>query len=233
MNTPKTLTPEMMAELATNVRLCREVNYSHTCCDSRGSFLHFMTLYNGGRYITTPEQKAEAETQYKINQAFALQSIGNRLVFVGMGCDYTARYEDDVCNHRIRTEIINPEGRRFFIEVGTGRGENMRIDFVVDRDQEKEYEIKAAEYRQKIEDAGGFWKIGKGHPIYDKYQEYMSQPYYWYKKDLWFSLNVKYTRENVLKLVNKLFDCHFTEMEVDYCHLTTEMYSSISPVSHQ
>jgi len=105
----------------------------------------------------------------------------------------------------------------------------MHITHVVDRDQEDEYNLKAQEYRNKIEQAGGFWKIGKGHPLYENYQIYMGQPYYWYKKDDWFSLNAKFTYANVLKLVNNLFDCNFTEMAVDYYHLNTDDYVSTSP----
>jgi hypothetical protein len=186
-------------------------------------------MYGGKRYKTTQEQKDKAAELYAINKAEAIKAVGNKLVFVGMGSFYESRYDDDVCNHRIRTEIVNPQGRRFFIEVGRGRGDIMHIDFVIDRDQEREYDEQAQKYRAKIEANGGFWKIHKGHHLRDQYDKYMGQPYYWYKREQWESLNVQYTKANVIKLVNSLFDCHFTEMEVDYDHLTTEDYASISP----
>jgi hypothetical protein len=220
---------ELFNQLGENKKFTREVNYAHGVCDQYSNLLYYCTMYEGKRYKTTLEQKKQAEKLYNINVKNAVENIGNKLMFVGMGMTYNARYENDVCNHRIRTEIKNTKGRRFFIEVGTWGDELMRIDFVIDRDQENEYTEKAKEYREKIEKAGGFWKIGKGHHLYNSYQKYMSQPYYWYKKDEWHSLRTKYTKENVLKLVNKLFDCNFTELEIDNDHLTTELYTSVSP----
>jgi len=221
---------ELLNQLGVNEKLTREVNYSHGVCDKYSVHQFYCTMYGGKRYKTTLEQKEQAAKLYEINKQRAIKNVGNKLVFVGMGCEYSAKYEDDVCNHRIRTEIVNPQGRRFFIEVGTGRGEDMRIDHVVDRDQEDEYNAKATEYRQKIEDEGGFWRIGKGHELYEKYQEYNNQPYYWYKHEQWKNLKTKYTKANVLSLVNILFDCNFTEIEIDYNHLRTDDYKSVSPL---
>ncbi len=223
--------PDLLSQLGTNERFTREVNYAHGVCDKYSVLQHYCTMYAGKRYITTLEQKEQAQKLYAINKQRAIENVGNKLVFVGMGSEYSPKYEDDVCNHRIRTEIVNPKGRRFFIEVGTGSGELMRIDHVVDRDQEDEYNAKASEYRQKINDAGGFWKIGKGDPLFEEYQKYQKQPYHWYKHEQWRELKAKYTNLNVLNLVNTLFDCNFKEMQVDYDHLTTNDYSSISPIS--
>jgi len=220
---------ELLNQLGTNEKLTREVSYSHGVSNEYSNHLFYCTMYEGKRYKTTLEQKQQAEKLYQVNKQKVIDSIGNKLVFVGMGMEYAAKYEDDVCNHRVRTEIINPNGRRFFIEVGTGRGESMHIHHVVDRDQEYQYNEKANYYRNLINNNGGFWKIGKGHPDYEQYQKYQSQPYYWYKKDQWFSLNTKYTKENVLKLVNSLFECNFTQIDVDYNHLTTDDYVSTSP----
>jgi hypothetical protein len=219
----------LLTELGANVALTKEMRYAHGCSDSGGRHLHFCTMYGGKRYKTTEAQIETARIAYEQNKAAAIAAVGDKLVFVGMGMNYPARFEGDVCNHRIRTEIINPEGRRFFIEVGTGRGENMRIDHVVNRDQEDEYNEQAQKYRAEIEANGGFCRIGSGHPLFENYKKYQSQPYYWYKREQWESLNTKYTVENILKLVNTLFDCKFTEMEIDYYHLTTDDYSSISP----
>jgi len=215
---------ELLSQLGTNERLTREVNYSHGCSNSNGHHLHFCTMYDGKRYKTTQEQKDKAAKLYALNVQKAVENVGNKLVFVGMGMDYTARYDDDVCNHRIRTEIINPKGRKFFIEVGTWGNERMRIDFVIDRDLEIHYEKKQIEFRDQINANGGFSKVAHSSPLYVNYKKYQEQPYYWYKKDVWHDLNVKYTNQNVIDLVNNLFDCHFTEIEIDYNHLTTDIY---------
>lgn len=145
-------------------------------------------------------------------------SQNSKLIFVSMGMDYKERFPGDVCNHRIRTELINPEGRRFFIEVGTGRGDKMRIDHVIDKDQEHEYEEKASYYWAKIRESK---VIPQNHPLYNSYKKYMEQPHQWYKHKDWEGLSVEYTKENVLKLVNRLFDCNYTEMEL------TNNYSSV------
>jgi hypothetical protein len=220
---------ELINELGTNKKLTREVNYAHGCSNSGGHHLHFCTMYEGKRYKTSQELKDKASLLYAENVKEAIKNVGNKLVFVGMGRDYAPRYEDDVCNHRIRTEIINPQGRKFFIEVGTWGNELMRIDHVVDRDEENLYNAKLIETSEKINNMGGFNNVPQSHPIWDERKKYQSQPYYWYKKDDWFSLRTKYTKQNVLKLINSLFECNFTEMEVDYNHLTTDNYQSVSP----
>lgn len=220
---------DLFNQLGTNEKFTREVNYSHSVCDKYSVHQYYCTMYGGKRYKTTLEQKEQAQKLYEINRQKAIANVGNKLVFVGMGMEYKARYNDDVCNHRIRTEILNPQGKRFFIEVGTGRGENMRIDFVVNRDQENEYNEKLQFYRKEIEAKGGFNKVYNSDPSMIAYRDYQNQPYYWYKYDQWKNLDTKYTKENVLKLVNSLFDCNFTEMEIDYNHLTIDDYTSVSP----
>jgi len=221
--------PQQVIDLiGKDAKITHEFCYAHPVADKYSNTIHFGALVYPKRYAIDAELKQHAANEYAKMKQDLISSIGNKLVFVGMGMSYTERYEDDVCNHRIRTEIVNPEGRKFFIEVCAGKGENMHITHVTDRDQEHDYSIKAAEYRKKIEEAGGFWKIGKGHHLYEQYQNYMSQPYYWYKKQEWNSLNAKYTNANVLKLVNKLFDCNFTEMVVCDYLLSTEDYASTS-----
>lgn len=221
---------DLLGQLGTNGRFTREVNFSHSVCNAQSVHQFYCTMYGGKRYKTTQEQKEQAEKLYQINKQKAINSVGNKLVFVGMGCEYSARYEDDVCNHRIRTEIVNPEGKRFFIEVGTWGNELTRIDHVVNRDQEDEYKEKESFYRQRIEAKGGGYRYSdKNDPDVIAYRNFQNQPYHWYKHEQWKDLKIKYTNQNVLNLVNTLFDCKFTEMAVDYDHLTTEDYTSISP----
>jgi hypothetical protein len=222
-------TEDLLSQIGINEQLTRDINYSHPVCSTNGNHLFYCTMYNGKRYKTSLEQKEQASLLFLENKKKAISKIGNKLVFVGMGCDYDERYEDDVCNHRIRTEITNPFGRKFFIEVGTWGEERMRIDHVIDRDQEEEYSEKCVEIRKTILASGGYNKHGIGSPLMIELEKYQSQPYYWYKKSEWIDLNVKYTKKNVIELVNKLFDCNFSELEIDTIHLTTDDYSSKSP----
>lgn len=224
-------TQEVISQIGIDHKTTKEFHYAHEVCDSNFNLKHYCAMMYPHRYIVSAELKDFATTEYERMLSDKLKEVNaspNKLYFVGMGMPYEARYDDDVCNHRIRTEIVNPGGQNFFIEVGTWGEELMRIDFVIDRDMQDLYEEKALYYRNKINEQGGFWKHGKGSYLYEEYQKYQSQPYYWYKKDEWFSLRTKYTKENVLKLVNKLFDCKFTSLEVDYYFLSTEDYKSKS-----
>lgn len=230
MNTQTVKAPaELINLIGIDAEVTREFAYSHQSCDGGGKFLYWVALLRGGRYAVTDEDKEMATIEMARMKRERVSSVGDSLVFVGMGMNYVERYPGDVCNHRIRTEIVNPEGRRFFIEVGTGRGDTMRIDHVVDRDQEKEYEDNLQRVHEKIEAAGGFYKNGRGSALYEQLEKWRGQPYYWYKAREWQSLNVQYTKANVLKLVNDLFDCHFSDMEVEYNLLSTEDYTSTSP----
>lgn len=220
---------ELLSQLGTNERLTREVNYSHGVCNTQSHHLHYCTMYDGKRYKTSQEQKDKASKLYALNVQKAIENVKNKLVFVGMGMDYAARYADDVCNYRIRTEIVNPEGRKFFIEVGTWGNERMRIDFVVDRDQEIYYADQCQNVRNEILKRGGYHKLSFSDPLYLDLKKYQEQPYYSYKRDEYKDLNIKYTKQNLIDLVNNLFDCNFTEIEIDYNHLTTDIYNSVSP----
>jgi hypothetical protein len=225
-----TLPPlEVLEQIGKSAKITREFHYAHGVCDSFNNRVHFGALIYPNRYAVTKEQKEYATKHYNRMKTDILAGLGEKLVFVGMGVEYPARYDDDICNHRIRTEIVNPQGKRFFIEVGTWGSELMRFDHVIDRDQEEEYRCKSLEYRDKIEKAGGFWKIGKGHPLYDEYQKYQLQPYHWYKKNDWHDKRMKYTKANVLKMVNKLFECNFSELVIDCNFLTTDDFTSNSP----
>jgi hypothetical protein len=222
---------EIINQIGIDPKITREFNYSHGVLDSNHVFKHYCAIVYPHRYIVDEQTKLKAAKEYermKADKIKEVESNANTLYFVGMGMDYAKRYDDDVCNHRIRTEIINPKGRRFFIEVGTWGEELMRIDFVIDRDLQKLYEDKRDYYYRKIQEKGGFLKHGEGSYLYDEFKKYESQPYYWYKEDEWSSLRTKYTNQNILKLVNSLFDCNFNKIEIDYHFLTTEDYISKS-----
>lgn len=224
-----TLTEEKQKEIYTNQKFRNEIAFAHKCCDRFGNFKHFGTCSYPIRYEVTEEQKKEALKERERAKKETIENINNKLVFVGMGCEYEPRYNDDVCNHRIRTEIINPEGKKYFIELGTWGEELTRFDFVVDRDLQNEFERKAEFWMEKIKSVGGFGKISHSHPYYIEHKKYQEQPYYWNKKHLWKDLKIKYTKANILKVVNMLFDCHFKEIEIDCFNLSTEDYKSLSP----
>lgn len=220
--------PEFNKQVGNDAGLTRAIAYSHPCGDKNGTS-HYGVLYNGGRYACTIEDKNNAAAVFeKMKVAFLNAKRDNQLLFVGMGMSYPQRYDDDVCNHRIRTEIINPQGRKFFIEVGTWGAELTRFDHVIDRDMEILYDSKQSEYRNRIMALGGFNKVQKDHPAMVNYRKYQEQPYYWYKKKEWIDLRVRYTKQNILDVVNRLFDCNFNELVVDNLFLSTDDYFSVS-----
>jgi hypothetical protein len=79
---------ELFSQLGTNEKFTREVNFAHGCCDQYSVLQHYCTMYEGKRYITTLEQKEQAQKLYEINKQKAIKNVGNKLVFVGMGCEY-------------------------------------------------------------------------------------------------------------------------------------------------
>lgn len=223
------LTEELFQNIYTDKKLRNQIAYAHGCYDSNTNFKYLKTCSYPIEYTVTQAQKDLALQEIERDKVEILSNLGNKLVFVGMGCDYKERYEGDVCNHRIRTEIQNTNGRNFFIEVGTWGSELTSIQHVIDRDLEIEYEIKRSEYYDLIKSNGGFsLNMNKDSELWQQYQHYQKQPYYWHKKEVWEGLKIKYTFENVINLVNMLFDCNFDTMEVDNYTLRTEFYKSIS-----
>ena len=220
----------LVSELGINKELTRSAAYAHSCCDIQGNHLHYCAMYAGERYKIDAQTKETANELHRKNVAQAVQTVGNKLVFVGMGCDYESRYEGDPANHRIRTFITNPKGRKFFIEVGrSSKGEKMHIDFVIDIDQQNKFDALRNQNYEKIQSAGGWHKLGYEHPLILESKRLQSQPYYWYKKDVYFGRDYRYDKETIINLVNTLFDCKFTEMEVDSVLLNTDIYTSVSP----
>jgi hypothetical protein len=224
-----TISDEKFKEIYTNKSFRNSIAHAHQCYDKFFNFKHYLALDGLNRYIVTETQIKEAQAEKKRAKAERVASLGNKLVFVSMGSNYAERYSDDVCSFRMRTEIQNPEGKKYFIEVSRHGDILTHFDFVIDRDLEQEYERKANFWRQKITEAGGFYKVAQSHPYFLELKKYQEQPYYWNKKHLWNNLNLKYTKTNILEVVNLLFDCFFTEIEIDNFDLVTDDYVSASP----
>lgn len=223
------LTSEKFNDIYTSEKFRNEVAHAHKCSDSLGNFKHLKTCSYPIEYIVSAEQKVEAEAERQRAKTEAVKNVGNRLVFVAMGCDYEPRFKDDVCNHRIRTEFKNKDGRLFFIEVGTGRGDEMRVDFAIDRDLEQKYDRYCAKWRNKRNQYKTMSKEWRKCQIY--VNKYMEQPYYNYNGLERSHLGLKYTKQNVLNFVNKHFDCSFTKMEVDGYNLSPDDFICNSPKS--
>lgn len=188
------LTAEKLKDIYTNESFRNSVAHAHQCCDKYSVFMHFLALDYPRRYIVTEEQINEAKAEVLRAKEEAIKNLGNKLVFVGMGGTYEPRYDGDLCNHRIRTEFKNNKGKQFFIEVGTGRVQEMHITHSIDRTRQKE--LNSNPNRQSE-----FYN-------YKKLEMGGSQP--------------QYNKQNLLSLINTNFDCNFTQIEVDNYTLTTD-----------
>jgi hypothetical protein len=197
----KEMTPEKLRDIYTSEKFRNAVAYAHGCYLADMKFKCFKAMDYPDNYKVTQSQIDEARAEIKRAKIELIKTLGNKLVFVGMGMNYIPRYEGDPGNHRIRTEIINNKGVRFFIEVGTGyNGMSMRVDHSVNRTIQDAY--KDSHLHQ-----GKFYNWGDLER----------------RNDL-----PDYTDKNIITMVNRAFDCNFSEMIVDNYNLTTEDYFSTS-----
>lgn len=221
------LTEEKFRDIYTNEEFRNQVAFAHGCCNSDGNFMYKKTCSYPIEYIVTDDQIKEAEAERVRATKQTIKDNKGKLMFVGMGMTYTERYPDDVCNHRIRTEFKNVAGHSFFIEFGTGSGNQMRIDHAVDRDKEREYENKVSQLRTQRETVKRY--SDQWNELCNEIEKYSKQVYYNYHglehdRDL-----PKYTKSNILSLVNKEFDCNFSEIVIDNYNVSTDQYISVSP----
>jgi hypothetical protein len=184
------MTPEIMQGIYTDEILRKAVAYAHSCCDQSYKHLHYKALGWPFEYIVTEQQIHEAKEELARAKERIYAEHSNDLLFVGMGSDYAPRYEDDVCNYRIRTEFTNRHGHRYFIEFSTlAVGYGFAIPFAIDRD--KEIELNGAIDRQgEYYNYKGLQLSKIGH-------------------------TQDYTNRNILNLVNHYFDCCFKRVVVD------------------
>lgn len=190
----------------------RTIACAHNYQASNNSALQKVANFYPNKYIVTDDQVSEAKRLLKEAKINTLIKHKNDLLFCSMGMGYEARFEDDVCNHRIRTEFLNKNGKRFFVEFGTGLNENLRCDHSIDRDLEIEFEqkrIEAYANRDKLERKTDEWY--KADLIVQKYNQ---QPFHNYSGLERLTDQIKYTNQNILEIVNKTFDCEFKSIVI-------------------
>ena len=194
------LNKETFKQIYTNEELRNAVAFAHIVADSRGVEEYKKALLYSISYKVTDEQIKQAKVLRLKRKEEVLKENKTNLLFVGMGMEFKPIIKNGVGNHRIRTEFLNKDGIKCFIEVGTGRTpeDNLRVDFAI-------FNYGTKDYR-------GF----------DNYQ-------YNYKDLERETPALKYTYENVLSLVNKYFNCNFKKMVVDYYNLSCEGVICESP----
>ncbi len=115
----------------------------------------------------------------------------------------TYETETEIGNYRIRTEFLNKHGKQFFVEFGmTADHTSTRCDHSIERALANE-----------DNDKNNYSNLERGYAL----RNYRS-------KGL-----CDYTPDSVLKLVNKAFDCNFTEIFIDNFDLSCDGVMCESP----
>ncbi len=190
------LTFEKFREIYSNKKLRNTVAYAHARYDSNVEFKYYKALCYPKEYIVSQEQINEAKKVLQDDKNKILNSLNNDLVFVGMGMTYDKRFDDDVCNHRIRTSFVNVKNKKCFIEFSRRDKDNCTYSFSVDF-AIINYETKEEEYNYRNLEREQFTE--------------------------------KYTKENLLKIVNEYFDCNFKELKIDNYTLSPNDFVCVSP----
>lgn len=150
------------------------------------------------------------------------------LVFVGMGMSYEARFEGDICNHRIRTTFKNNEGHTYFVEFcKNGRKDDKLNDFVcvfsIDEDWRKAQEteaIRLLDVRNAFERYSPKW-----NEAHEAYKANDHQRYYNAFGIQHSRLELRFSAANVLQLINETFGSSYTSLAVDEYTLTTDDFT--------
>lgn len=203
METIQELDKETFKQVYTNEELRNAVSYAHGVLESNGSEWKKALMYPIS-YKVNDEQIKICSDLINKRKKEVLKENKHNLLFCGMGCNFEPCFNDGVGNHRIRTEFINKDGIKCFIEVGTaygkGKEDNLRIDHALIfycNDKNISYnERDKKEKRLEIERS---------------------------------DLNLKYTYQNVLNLVNQYFNCNFKKMVLDYYNISCDGVLCISP----
>ena len=162
------------------------IQYAVKCLDRNHNFKYFRTCSYPVEYIVSEEQIRQAREIAEERKRHILENIkANDLVFVAMGGDYSGT-PGDVCNHRIRCNFKNIDGKRFFIEISSVFKDGFFIDSSIDLDKQEENEkkrIKEPFYPQTEYNAKGVEKT---------------------------LINKLFTWANVLAFINETYNCCYT-----------------------
>lgn len=220
MRTEQVLQDEKFKEIYTDEKLRNAVAFAHGCSDKYGKHLHYKALMYPDEYIVSKDQIQEAKNELERGKAEKVKNMkAGQLVFVGMGTEYKSRFDGDLCNHRIRTYFKNDEGRCFFIEVGTGKMNEMRCDHSIDVDLENKHSQKLNEnYNERKKEKKG---SDRYMCLMDEQEKWLKQPYNNFGKIEHMNLGI-YSKENLLKTINEVFGCSYSEIEVDNYTLRTD-----------
>jgi hypothetical protein len=118
METIRTLTDEKFQEIYTDKKFRNQVAYAHECWSAspNSTFEYKKTCSYPNSWIVTDEQIDLATKEIERSRKETQETHKNSLLFIGMGMTYETNTE--IGNYRIRTEFLNKDGNRFFVELG-------------------------------------------------------------------------------------------------------------------
>lgn len=223
------LTEDQFKEIYTSESFRNGVAFAVKCCDKHGNFKHYRTNSYPEVWTVTTDQIELAEAERIRSKAEKVANLKKGvLVFVGMGMSYEARFEGDICNHRIRTTFKDNEGHTYFIELcRNGRKEDKLNDFVctfsIDEDWRKDQEtesLRLLDIRNSFVRYSPEWN--KAHEAYkvNDHQRYYNTFGLEHRH-----LEMRFSAINVLQLINETFKCTYTDLVVDEYTLTTDDFT--------
>jgi hypothetical protein len=197
------LSTDKFKEIYTDEQFRNEVAYAIECLDTRRNFQYWVTMSYPHRYIVTEEQITEAWLEKESAKRITRTQNKGNLILIGMGFEYPERYPDDVCNYRVRGYFKNSKRNLYFIEfIEAVKGDTFFIPHAND-------ETKARQ-------------LNNDHQRQDEYQNFKNL------ERLGSSLGI-YSKSNLLKVINKYFNCNFRKVVIDNHNLNTDEVISLSP----
>jgi hypothetical protein len=143
------LSEDKFKDIYKDEKLRNAVAFALIVCNSNGQEEYKKALMYPLSYKVTEEQIKEAKRLRLEKQKEVLKENEENLLFCGMGMEFKPTIADGVGNHRIRTNFINDEGKKCFIEVGSGKNENIRIDQAIYNYIDQETKEKQNKYNYK------------------------------------------------------------------------------------
>lgn len=202
------LTAEKFQDIYTDEKFRNQVAGAHRCSDQFGNFKHMQTCSYPTTWIVTPEQislakvakeRAKTELLQKMNS----EEYDNVLVFVGMGMSFDNNYKGNNPTHTENMRASDVYNHRIRTNL-TVKGEKYFIEFLTDRNGLIWVDF-SIHYKRGGEKVYNFGRIERGN-----------------------TPGGKYTKDNILKIVNNTFNAKFTRVEIDETNLCTDDFVSRS-----
>lgn len=200
----KELTEEEFNKYKHDDKFIHEVTFSHGVANSKGElqFTKSMTKYGIAKqdYEVNEEiiNKAKQIFDYRKNKIIS-NIKKNTLYFIGMGMQFETE-PPYLNNHRIRAYFKNNDGILCFVEFGTAiNNKFLRCDHALINTKKEWNSLKEREQEKRINEL---------ESIKGDYN--------------------KYTKEEVLKLVNLFFNCNFNDLEILEYFVSCDDITSIS-----